>query len=52
MHGHEPVKWIACTANRWNIHTGAGIPRFNRLSFVDVNASEFRTWTFPVDEAP
>ena len=51
MHGHEPVEHIECTANRWNIDTGAGIPRLNRLSLVEVNAPQVRTWTFPVDES-
>ena len=38
VHGHEPVEHVECTANRWNIDTGAGIPRLNRLSLVEVNA--------------
>lgn len=51
VHGHEPVERIACTANRWNIDTGAGIARLDRLSLVEVNAPEFRAWTFDVDES-
>ena len=51
VHGHEPVEHVECTANRWNIDTGAGIPRLNRLSLVEVNAPQVRTWTFPVDES-
>ena len=38
VHGHEPVEHVECTANRWNIDTGAGIPRLNRFSLVEVNA--------------
>ena len=49
VHGHEPVERISCTANRWNIDTGAGIARLDRLSVLEVNASEFRAWTFDVD---
>ena len=48
--GHEPVIDIERTANRWNVDTGAGIARFNRLSLLSVNESKFRSWTFPVDE--
>ena len=51
VHGHEPVERIACIANRWNIDTGAGIARLDRLSLVKVNAPEFRAWTFDVDES-
>ena len=51
VHGHEPVERIACTANRWNIDTGAGIVRLDRLSLVEMNATEFRAWTFDVDES-
>ena len=50
VHGHEPVERIARTANRWNIDTGAGIAGLDRLSLVEVNAAEFRAWTFAVDE--
>ena len=51
MHGHEPVERITCTANRWNIDTGAGITRLDRLSFVEVNAPMVCAWTFVVDES-
>ena len=51
VHGHEPVEQVECVANRWNVDTGAGIARLNRLSLVAVNAPELRTWTFEVDES-
>ena len=51
VHGHEPVERIARIANRWNIDTGAGIPRLDCLSLVEVNAAQFRTWTLDVDES-
>ena len=50
VHGHEPVDAVQCTANRWNVDTGAGIARFNRLSLLEVNAPELRWGTFDVDE--
>ena len=50
VHGHEPVKEIERTANRWNIDTGAGIPRLNRLTLLEVNQAEIRSHTFDVDE--
>ena len=50
VHGHHPVEEVECTANRWNIDTGAGIRRLNRLSVLELNAREFRSWTFDVDE--
>ena len=43
VHGHEPVEQVERVANRWNIHTGAGIASLNRLSLVEVNAAELRT---------
>ena len=48
VHGHEPVRDVECTANRWNIDTGAGIPRLNCLTVLEVN----RAGTFDVDEIP
>ena len=39
---------LECSANRWDIATGAGIVRLNRLNRftrVDVNAPELRTCT-------
>lgn len=50
VHGHEPVKEIERTANRLNIDTGAGIPRLNRLTLLEVNQAEIRSHTFDVDE--
>ena len=34
VHGHEPVEEVERTANRWDIDTGAGIRRFNRVSLL------------------
>ena len=50
VHGHQPVPAVERTGNRWNIDTGAGIVRFNRLSLLEVNAPELRSWTFDIDE--
>ena len=50
VHGHHPVDDVECTANRWNIDTGAGIAQLNRLSIIELNAPEFRSWTFDVEE--
>lgn len=47
VHGHWPVKEVETSHNRWNIDTGAGLPN-GRLSLVEVNALELRTWTFDV----
>ena len=47
VHGHWPVKEVETTLNRWNIDTGAGFSN-GRLSVIEVNALEFRTWTFDV----
>ena len=49
-HGHEPVEEVERSANRWNLDTGAGIRRLNRLSLLEANAPELRSWTFDVDE--
>ena len=50
VHGHRPVVEVERTGNRWNIDTGAGIPQLNRLSILELNAPELRTWTFDIDE--
>ena len=49
VHGHWPVKEVETTFNRWNIDTGAGSPN-GRLTIIEVNALELRTWTFDVDD--
>ena len=49
VHGHWPVSEVEMALNRWNIDTGAGLAH-GRLSVVEVNALEFRSWTFDVDE--
>ena len=51
VHGHWPVKEVETTLNRWNIDTGAGHDEFNRLSLLEVNREELRSWTFDVDES-
>lgn len=51
VHGHWPVREVETTLNRWNIDTGAGHDTLNRLSLIEVNAPELRTWTFDVDES-
>ena len=48
MHGHEPVEEVERSANRWNLDTGAGIRRLNRLSLLEASAPELRSWTFDV----
>ena len=50
VHGHEPVDEVQCTANRWNIDTGAGIVSLNRLSLLELTSKAMGTWTFAVDE--
>ena len=50
VHGHWPVEEVAPILNRWNIDTGAGFGRRQRLSLLLVNAPELRVWTFDVDE--
>ena len=53
VHGHEPVEEVEeveRSANRWNLDTGAGIRRLNRLSLLEASAPELRSWTFDVDE--
>ena len=36
VHGHWPVEEVVPTVNRWNIDTGAGFARLNRLIFLEV----------------
>ena len=50
VHGHEPVREVERTANRWNVDTGAGIASLNRLTLLKVNRPEIECWTFDVDE--
>ena len=50
VHGHRTVREVERIHNRWNIDTGAGSPN-GRLSIIEVNAPELRTWTFDVDES-
>ena len=52
VHGHEPVRDVECTSNRWNIDTGAGISSLNRLTVLEVNGADFRSRTFDVVEIP
>ena len=51
VHGHWPVEEVETTRNRWNLDTGAGHAKLNRLSLLEVNAPELRAWTFDVDES-
>ena len=50
VHGHWPVEVVAPILNRWNIDTGAGIRRRQRLSPLQVSGPEMQAWTFEVDE--
>ena len=50
VHGHRTVREVERSHNRWNIDTGAGSPN-GRLTIIEVNAQELRTWTFDVDES-
>ena len=51
VHGHFPVRAVEISANRWNIDTGAGLAPFNRLTLLEVNRPDLRSWTFDVREA-
>ena len=48
VHGHWSVPEVEPMLNRWNIDTGAGFEPLNRLSVLDVNGPELRSWTFEV----
>ena len=50
VHGHDAGKTVRYSANRWNIDTGAGLRRLNRLTLLHVNARRIRPLTVPVDE--
>ena len=50
VHGHDARKTVHRSANRWNIDTGAGLRRLNRLTILHVNAPRIRPSTFDVDE--
>ena len=52
VHGHAAGRTVRRSANRWNIDTGAGIGRLNRLTLFHVNAREIRASSFHVDESP
>ena len=51
VHGHAARRGVRPTANRWNIDTGAGIQRLNRLTILHVNGRRIRASRFPVDES-
>ena len=50
VHGHFTVDAVERSENRWNLDTGAGFPN-GRLSLLEVNSKELRSWTFDVDES-
>ena len=50
VHGHWSVAEVESTLNRWNIDTGAGLKVLNRLSLLEVNGPQLRSWTFEVDD--
>ena len=52
VHGHAAGQTVRRIANRWNIDTGAGSRRLNRLTLLHVNARDIRASRFPVDESP
>ena len=51
VHGHATRNGVRRSANRWNIDTGAGIQRLNRLTILHVNGRQIRASRFPVDES-
>ena len=51
VHGHAARNGVRRSANRWNIDTGAGIQRLNRLTILHVNGRQIRASRFPVAEA-
>ena len=51
VHGHEARSHVGQRANRWNIDTGAGISRLNRLTILHVNGRRIRASRFPVAES-
>ena len=46
--GHFVVDDVAVTQNRYNIDTGAGFATPARLSLLEVNAPDLRSYTFDV----
>ena len=51
VHGHAARKGVCRRANRWNIDTGAGVQRLNRLTILHVNGRQIRASRFPVAES-
>lgn len=51
VYGHAPRSGVDQRANRWNIDTGAGILRLNRLTILHVNGRRLRASRFPVAES-
>ena len=51
VHGHAARNGVRRSANRWNIDTGAGIQRLNRLTILHVNGRQIRASRFPVAES-
>ena len=48
--GHFVVEEVEVSANRWNLDTGAGFEKRNRLSVLEINARELQALTFDVEE--
>ena len=51
VHGHQPCNRAGRRANRWNIDTGAGLQRLNRLTLLHVNGRRIHASRFPVAES-
>ena len=50
VHGHEPVSEVECTANRWNIDTGAGLTHLDQLTLARIDVDPLETKTFEVTD--
>ena len=48
--GHFVSEEVKVIANRWNLDTGAGFVNRNRLSLLEITASELESFTFDVGE--
>ena len=50
VHGHSARRGVSRGTNRWNIDTGAGIARLNRLTILHLNGRQIRPSRLPVPE--